>query len=114
MIEGETQASDIGQFYVRVFRAEHRVPANIALHMAGVVAGIGLLVASATVIAGWWALLFPVVHAVPGLIGHRLFERDIATGDVRVTRTDFPLWWFIIANHRMTFDVLTGRYSRGR
>jgi hypothetical protein len=45
----------------------------------------------------------------PGLIGHRLFERNAAVGDVRVTRTEFPPWWFIAANHWLTFDVLLRR-----
>jgi hypothetical protein len=114
MTESTSRMHDISEFYATVFREEHRSTANIAMHMIGTVAGIGLLVASATIISGWWALLFPVVHAAPGLIGHRLFERDDTVGDVRLTRQDYPLWWFIVANHRMSFDVLTGRYSRGR
>jgi hypothetical protein len=55
-----------------------------------------------------WGLLYPVVHAAPGLIGHRLFERNAEVGDVRLDRTDHPLWWFIIGNHLMFLDVLFG------
>jgi hypothetical protein len=47
-----------------------------------------------------------VVHAVPGLIGHRWLERNVAVGDARWRRTDFPGWWFIVANHRMTAERL--------
>jgi hypothetical protein len=45
-------------------------------------------------------------RAAPGLIGHRLFDRDAEVGDLRITRSDYPLWWFIRANHRMTLDVI--------
>jgi hypothetical protein len=96
-------------FYRDHFLDEHQHPANIALHMLGVAAGLGLLVASLTVISGWWGLAFPVVHVVPGLIGHRLFERNEAVGDSRVMRQDFPLWWFLVANHVMAARLMAGR-----
>ena len=51
-------------------------------------------------------MLYPLLHAAPGLLGHRLFERNLAVGDVRVTRSDYSPLWFIIANHRMTWDLL--------
>ena len=107
----QTQPDRIGftAFYRDHFLPEHRHPTNIALHIAGTLAGLGLLLASATIIPLWWALAFPVVHAVPGLIGHRLFDRNEAVGDVRVLRTDFPLHWFIAANHVMTARVVTFR-----
>jgi hypothetical protein len=92
------------QFYSEVFRDEHHHPVNIALHILGVVAGLCLLIAAFTVLPLWSALAFPVVHAVPGLIGHRLFERNEAVGDMRLSRKDYPLYWFIIANHRMAWD----------
>jgi hypothetical protein len=57
-------------------------------------------------------LLFPVVHALPGLVGHRLFERDAAVGDVRVLRRDFSPLWFIVANHLMAWQLLR-RQRRG-
>jgi hypothetical protein len=97
------------QFYRHHFLAEHRHPANVALHMAGTIAGAVFLIAALLSRWPWAMLLFPVVHAAPGLIGHRLFERNAAVGDVRVTRSDFPLWWFIAANHWLTFDVLLRR-----
>jgi hypothetical protein len=89
-------------FYRGAYWDEHKVPFNLALHILGTVAGVALLVASAAMISFWWALAFPVVHAVPGLIGHRLCERAEAVGDARILRTDVPVWWFIVANHMMT------------
>jgi Protein of unknown function (DUF962) len=100
-------------FYATAYRADHRHPGNLALHIFGTLAGLALLaVAAAALIAPWWALAFPFVHALPGLIGHRLFDRDEVVGDLRITRSDYPLWWFIRANHRMTWDVLTGRWQQ--
>ncbi len=107
-----TAGSDItfGTFYRTVYRQDHRHPANLALHILGVFLGLGLVAASLTVWP-WWAMLgFPVVHAAPGLIGHRLFDRNADVGDIRVTRGDHPLWWFILANHRMAAEVLTLRW----
>jgi hypothetical protein len=78
--------------------------------MAGVALS-GALAFAAIGAGGVWLLAlltYPVVHAAPGLIGHRLFERDARVGDVRVTRADHPRWWFILANHRLAFDLLTG------
>jgi hypothetical protein len=89
-------------FYREAYWEEHNVPMNLALHIFGTIAGVVLLIASATIISAWWALAFPVVHIVPGLIGHRLFERANAVGDARIFRTDVPIWWFLVANHMMT------------
>jgi hypothetical protein len=101
---------DFATFYADVFMAEHRHPANVAAHVLGVLAGLALVLAAALGLLPLWALLaFLPVHALPGLIGHRLFERNAAVGDVRITRKDHPLWWFIIANHRLAWRVLTGR-----
>jgi hypothetical protein len=98
------------EFYQNHYPAEHTVPANIALHMFGTAAGIALLlVVVAGTISPWWALAFPVVHVVPGLIGHRLFERNEDVGDARLLRTDFPLYWFMIANHIELWTLITGR-----
>jgi hypothetical protein len=33
-------------------------------------------------------------------------------GDARWRRRDYPGWWFIIANHRMTLERLVGRRTR--
>jgi hypothetical protein len=97
-------------FYHQHFRPEHAHPANVALHGLGVIAGLAVLgLSAAQAINPWWAVSFPLVHVAPGLIGHRLFERNAAVGDLRLSRVDFPLWWFIIANHRLAWDVVTRR-----
>ena len=97
-------------FYRTQYRDEHRITANIMLHVVGVVAGLAVIAASFTVWPLWTVLLFPVAHALPGLLGHRLFERDAGVGDVRVTRTDVPVWWFLVANHMLVVDlVVPGR-----
>jgi hypothetical protein len=100
-------------FYRDVFLPEHSHPVNVALHVLGTVAALAML--PVVVLAGWpWlALLFPVVHGAPGLLGHRFLERNLAVGDVRLNRTDFSPLWFIAANHRMTWELLTrGFYWR--
>jgi hypothetical protein len=102
------------EFYRGEYTADHRHPANIAAHMAGTIAGLALLAASLTSISFWWALAFPVVHAGPGLIGHRLFDRNVEKGDLRLLAGNTPNWWFMVANHIMTLAVLTGRYPPRR
>jgi hypothetical protein len=96
-------------FYRAHYIPEHQHPGTIALHFIGTVAALVLLGLAATVWPLWSALLFPVVHVAPGLIGHRLFERNAAVGDVRVTRKDVPLWWFVVGNHILTARILTWR-----
>lgn len=97
-------------FYATAYREDHRHPANLALHSVGVVAGLAVVAASLTVWPLWTMLAFPVAHVAPGLIGHRLFDRDEAVGDLRITRQDYPLWWFLVANHLMAARVLTFRW----
>lgn len=104
------ERSSFKEFYEMVYRSDHGHPVNLALHIVGVFAGLGLIAASLTVWPLWALLGFPIVHVAPGLLGHRLFDRDEALGDVRLTRTDFPLWWFLIANHLMAARVLTFRW----
>jgi hypothetical protein len=102
MVQPSATRGTFMQFYRGAYWDEHRVPVNLAFHIFGTVAGLTLLIASATIIASWWAVAFPVVHVLPGLIGHRLFERAEAVGDARIFRTDVPGWWFVAANHMMT------------
>jgi hypothetical protein len=101
-----TQLSRFHAFYAQVFLPEHRNPDNVALHVGGTVLGLTLVGAVLVFGSPWFLLAFPVVHAAPGLIGHRLFERNSAVGDVRVTRKDYPPLWFIAANHWMAVDLL--------
>ncbi len=95
-------------FYRDHFLPEQLHPINVAMPVGATLASAAYLVAAAVSPWPWpWlALLYPVVHAAPGLLGHRLFERNAAVGDLRVLRRDFPGWWFIVANHRMTFEWL--------
>jgi hypothetical protein len=101
------------EFYAGPYLAEHHHPVNVALHVLGTLAGLALIAAGLTVISQWWILLFPIVHAAPGLIGHRLFERSEEVGDLRVLRQDFPATWFIRANHQLTWRLLTLRSPAG-
>ncbi len=107
-------AQTFSAFYRDVFLPEHQHPANVALHMLGTLLAIGLL--PIALLSPWpWplaALAFPVVHAAPGLIGHRMLERSAAVGDIRVLRTDYPKSWFVAANHVLTWHVLTAPFRR--
>jgi hypothetical protein len=97
-----------GDFYQQVFLPEHQHPVNRALHVIGAIAGLAYLawVLMLPAWPGWMALaFFPVVHAAPGLLGHRWHERNDDAGDLRWRRTDFPAWWFIVGNHRLVGDI---------
>jgi hypothetical protein len=105
--ETAPESKSFSHFYQHVFLPEHRHPANVCLHLIGTVMGLAFVAAIAAGAVAWWlGLLFPLVHAAPGLIGHRLFERNAAVGDVRVMRKDHPPLWFIAANHRMCWDLV--------
>lgn len=93
-------------FYREHFRAEHQHPANVSLHVLGVLGSAVWLVVTINSQMPWLALAYPVVHAAPGLLGHRLFERNAAVGDVRVLRRDFPLAWFLLANHVLVLELM--------
>ncbi len=99
-------------FYRQTFLPEHTDARNVALHVLGVLGGLAFVPFVLMSRAPWLVLLYPVVHAAPGLLGHRLFERNAAVGDLRVTRTDHPTWCFLVANHRLTLELLTGRLRR--
>jgi hypothetical protein len=111
---GTPNAASIGfrDFYSNHFLPEHQHPINVALHVFGTVAGLVFACAALVSSMPYLVLLFPVVHAVPGLVGHRLFERNAAVGDVRVLRKDFSPLWFIVADHVMTFDLLRAGLRR--
>ena len=101
-------------FYRLVYLPEHRHPVNVALHAAGTLAGLAYGLAVLCMPWSWWPalLLFPAVHAGPGLLGHRLLERNTVIGDARWRRTDFPRWWFVAANHRLLAELLFRRSRR--
>jgi hypothetical protein len=96
-------------FYEDTFLDEHRHPVNVVLHLVGVAAGLALIGMAFGFGQPWAALAWPVAQTLPGLVGHRFFERHDGVGDVRVTRRDFPLWWFVVGNHRLFLEVLLGR-----
>lgn len=102
-------AVDFGTFYREHYLPEHRHPATVAMHVAGTLLSAAWIPATLLSPLPWLALLYPVVHAAPGLLAHRVFERNALVGDIRVTRRDFPKRWFIAANHVLTWRVLTGR-----
>ena len=112
----QSDARSFGQFYRGAFLDEHRHPVNAGLHVFGAVVSTVALGAALLAPGAWkfMALLYPVIHAAPGLIGHRLFERSEEVGDVRINRTDYPVPWFILANYIMTFELLMGRLSWDR
>lgn len=106
---------DFTTFYRDHFLAEHRHPIVIALHVLGTLGGAAYAVWALFFSASPWLVLgYPLVHAVPGLVGHRYFERNEAVGDLRVLRKDFPSRWFIAANHRLTWDVLSAPFKARR
>jgi hypothetical protein len=94
------------QFYNGAYRDDHATMGNRVFHIAGTLAGLALIAVSLTVVSLWWALAFPIVHAVPGLVGHRLFERNSALGDIRVFQGKYPGHWYMLANHMMTGRAL--------
>jgi hypothetical protein len=102
-------------FYHQVYLPEHRHRVTITTHVIGTTLGIVWLLASVCLGVfyhwkyGGLVFLFPLVHALPGLIGHRIAERNQNVGDLRIGRKDFPLWWFIRANHRLSWQLLIHR-----
>jgi hypothetical protein len=93
-------------FYRGAYQKDHKAWQNRALHVFGTLSGLAILGASLTFIPIYWALAFPFVHAVPGLIGHRFFDRNSEIGDVRFIGGKYPNLWFMAANHLMTGEVL--------
>lgn len=104
--------SKFWKFYENDFKKEHTVPLNIALHVLGTLSSV-FFVCWVLWTGRWFMLiLYPVVHAAPGLLGHKLFESNPNVGDLRVFRNDFPGYWFLIGNHVMTVQVMMGAYTQ--
>lgn len=99
------QRLSFAEFYRTVFLAEHTHPVNIALHITGTLLGTVLIPGALLIGSPWLIPLYPVVHALPGLIGHRFLERNVAVGDIRVMRKDYSPLWFIVGNHILTYQV---------
>jgi hypothetical protein len=92
-------------FYKDHFLAEHTHPINRGLHVFGTLLGTVFVPFALFSSAPWMIIFYPAVHAMPGLIGHRLFERNAQVGDVRVLRKDFSPLWFIVGNHVLTYEL---------
>jgi hypothetical protein len=113
-LSSQNKSATYTDFYTNIFLPEHKHKVTILTHVLGTLLGIFWLLACFASGHYFWLLLFPLVHAAAGLIGHRLAERNEAVGDIRVTRKDFPLWWFIRANHQLTLSVILKREHRLR
>jgi hypothetical protein len=90
--------------YWPVFVLKHQRPANVALHMLGVVVFYGLAALAWADGSAWWLLGLPSSQ-LAGLIGHRLFEPS------HIDRRDavFSLRASVCLN-RMFVRVVLGRY----
>jgi hypothetical protein len=99
-------------FYADHYLADHKHPANIALHAVGTIGSAAFMAGALFSPMPWLALLYPVVHAAPGLIGHRLFDRNAELGDLRFVGGKFPNLWFIAANHVLTASLLRDAVRR--
>jgi hypothetical protein len=99
------------KFYRTVFLAEHQSLGTAVTHVLGTLLSTIFIPWALYYGHEWWLLAYPLVHAVPGLIGHRIFERNAAVGDTRITRKDYSLLWFIWGNHLMTYELFTGKLA---
>jgi hypothetical protein len=91
------------QFYNNIFLPEHSRLANRFLHYLGVYLGLAVISASVIYSNGWLLLAFLPAHVLPGLLGHYFFEQSKTVGHLRVNRNDYPIYWFLAANHLMAF-----------
>lgn len=91
------------QFYKSTFLPEHSSLANRLLHYLGVYFGLAVISASVIYSNGWLLLAFLPAHVLPGLLGHYFFEQSKNVGHLRVNRKDYPIYWFLAANHLMAF-----------
>ena len=106
MSEGKSSFWD---FYRQHFLPEHQHPINQGLHVVGTIGSTVFAAAALISSRPWLALLYPIVFTVPGLLGHRIFERNMDVGDMRITRKDFPPHWFIIGNYLLSYELLLGK-----
>ena len=102
-----------GRFFSQVFLKEHTHPINVVLHVLGTASSIVLVVYVIAQRRPLALLLWPVLNIVPGLIGHRLFERNSDVGDMRFMRTDYPGMWFLLGNHVMLWELVTKGFYWG-
>jgi len=91
--------------YWDIFVMKHQHPANLALHVVGVIVFYGLI-GLAIVMRNWWLLALLPLSQTVGLVGHYFFERSHidmqdAIFSVRASR----------CLNRMFLRLLTGRYA---
>jgi hypothetical protein len=104
--------SNFMKFYKNNYLKEHSHNGTICFHVFGTILGIAWIFFSMFYINLIWIILFPLIHALPGILGHKIFERNEDVGDIRITRKDFPLIWFIFANHILTYQILTFNFKK--
>lgn len=81
---------------------EHRHPANRALHAAGTLLGLAVLLGALALGYYWWALLWIPVGYGFAWAGHFLIEKN------KPATFGHPLWSFL-SDFRMLGLMLTGR-----
>jgi hypothetical protein len=90
----------------QVYLPEHQNPFTIFFHILGSLLGLLLVPLAYFLFSPFWILTFPIVHGFPGILAHKFFERNEKVGDLRINRKDYPLLWFIFANHILTFQIV--------
>lgn len=93
-------------FYNDVFLLEHQNYYTVFFHIIGTILGLLYFPFCFFVISPIWLILFPLVHGLPGIVAHKFFERNEKVGDLRINRKDYSIFWFILANHVLTFQIL--------
>ncbi|WP_108975304.1 Mpo1-like protein [Leptospira ryugenii] len=93
-------------FYNEVYLPEHRDPRTVLFHVIGTVMGLVWIPFATFYLHPIMLVCFPIIHGLPGILAHRLFERNEEVGDLRINRKDYPNLWFVIANHIITFQLV--------
>jgi len=101
--------SEFKKFYEETFLFEHQNRFNRYFHYLGVYLSLMVFPLALYLSNAFILLAYLPVHGIPGLVGHYLFERNNAVGNVRVDRKDYPISWFILANNWMAAQSLFGK-----